>query len=145
LTEGTHEPLVGSGKGEPRELKMPIPAYINIDTQDPERITNFWCDLLGVKVLRTRDEGRYFILEPAPSLPGSMMLVFQRVPEPKVGKNRVHVDVEVDDLDEGTKRVEALGGHWGEPAETFEVDGFHWRVMADPEGNEFCIMTAPSP
>ena len=71
------------------------------------------------------------------------MLVFQRVPEPKVGKNRVHVDVIVDDLEEGTKKVEALGGHWTEPGTTLDIDGFSWRVMADPEGNEFCIMTAP--
>jgi predicted enzyme related to lactoylglutathione lyase len=56
----------------------------------------------------------------------------------------VHVDVLVDDLDEGTKRVEALGGRSTEPGTTLELDGFHWRCMADPEGNEFFIMTAPS-
>ena len=42
-----------------------------------------------------------------------------------------------------TTRVRALGGLWSEPGTTLEIDGFHWRVMADPEGNEFCIMTAP--
>jgi hypothetical protein len=69
------------------------------------------------------------------------MLVFQRVPESKVGKNRVHRDVLVDDLGVGTKRVEALGGHWIEPGTTRELDGFEWRCMADPDGNEFCIMS----
>ena len=43
------------------------------------------------------------------------MLVFQRVPEPKAGKNRVHWDVFVDDLDASTAQVEALGGRWIEP------------------------------
>ena len=122
---------------------MGVPAYINVDTQDPDRIVPFWCALLEVKVQSTRDEGRYVVLEPSRRLPGSMMLVFQRVPEPKVGKNRVHVDVIVDDLDEGTKSIEALGGQCSEPGNTFDIDGFHWRVMTDPEGNEFCIMTAP--
>jgi len=122
---------------------MGVPAYINVDSQHPDRIVPFWCDLLAVRVATTRDEGRYVVLEPSSRLPGSMMLVFQRVPEPKVGKNRVHVDVIVDDLEEGTKKVEALGGHWTEPGTTLDIDGFSWRVMADPEGNEFCIMTAP--
>jgi predicted enzyme related to lactoylglutathione lyase len=123
---------------------MAVPAYINVDSEDPDRITPFWCDLLEVKVQNTRDEGRYVVLAPSAHLPGSMMLVFQRVPESKTTKNRVHVDVIVDDLDEGTKRVEELGGRWTEHGSTLQVDGFHWRVMADPEGNEFCIMTAPS-
>jgi hypothetical protein len=70
---------------------MSVPAYINVGTQDPERITPFWCDLLDVKVQIVRDEGRYVVLAPSPRLPGSMTLVFQRVPEPKTAKNRVHV------------------------------------------------------
>ena len=69
------------------------------------------------------------------------MLVFQRVPESKVGKNRVHWDVLVDDLEVGTKRVEALGGRWIEPGTTRELDGFEWRCMADLDDNEFCIMS----
>jgi len=72
-----------------------------------------------------------------------MMLVFQRVPEPKLARNRVHWDVLVDDLDASTTRVEALGGRWTEPGTTVEVDGWLSRVMADPEGNEFCIYIAP--
>jgi predicted enzyme related to lactoylglutathione lyase len=72
------------------------------------------------------------------------MLVFQRVPEPKSGKNRVHWDVFVDDLEATTRRVEALGGRWTEPGKTRELDGFLWRCMADTEGNEFCICVPPS-
>ena len=68
------------------------------------------------------------------------MLVFQRVPEPRAGKNRVHWDVFVDDLDASTAQVEALGGRWIEPGTTRERDGFLWRCMADPDDNEFCIV-----
>jgi Glyoxalase-like domain len=86
-----------------------IPAYVIVDSQDPDRITPFWCGLLGVEVLEYRDGGHVVALGPAPSLPGSMMLVLQRVPEAKVGKNRVHVDMFVSDLDVGTARVECCG------------------------------------
>ena len=120
-----------------------MPAYINVDSQNPERITPFWCQLLGVQVQSTWEEGNYAQLEPAKAL-GGLMLVFQRVPEPKVGKNRVHWDVHVEDLDSGTARVEALGGRWTEPRTTRDADGFRWRVMADPEDNEFCICMYPS-
>ena len=116
-----------------------LPPYVTFDTQAPERIAPFWCDILDVEVRSTRDDGRYVMLAPSRAI-GGMMLAFQRVPEPKQGKNRIHLDVLVDDLDISTKQVEALGGKWTEPGTTLELDGFQWRVMADPEGNEFCIM-----
>ena len=59
-------------------------------------------------------------------------------------KNRVHLDLLVKGLDKGTARVEALGGRWIEAGNTLELDGFRWRCMADPEGNEFCIYVPPS-
>jgi predicted enzyme related to lactoylglutathione lyase len=123
------------GEDKPPEL----PPYITFDSQEPERITPFWCELLGVEVQTIRDEGRYVVLAPSRAV-GGLMLVFQRVPETKEGKNRLHLDVLVDDLEVATKRVEALGGQWTEPGNTLELDGFRWRCMADPEGNEFCIM-----
>ena len=60
---------------------------------------------------------------------------FQRVDEPRRGKNRVHVDIEVADLVAATARIEALGGR---RVEGYERGGF--LVMADPEGNEFCVL-----
>ena len=68
-----------------------------------------------------------------------LMLVLQQVPEAKSGKNRAHFDVVVDDLDDATAQVEELGGRWIEPGKTHELEGFSWRCMADPEGNEFCL------
>jgi predicted enzyme related to lactoylglutathione lyase len=121
------------------DMPPQLPPYVTFDSQDIERITPFWCELLGVDVQSVRDEGRYVILAPSRAV-GGMMLAFQKVPEAKEGKNRLHLDVHVDDLDVSTEHVVALGGRWSEPGNTLELDGFRWRCMADPEGNEFCIM-----
>ncbi len=72
------------------------------------------------------------------------MVGFQRVPEMKDEKNRVHLDLVVDGLDEATAEVEKLGGRWLEPGNTRELEGFRWRCMADPEGNEFDLDVLPA-
>ena len=61
----------------------------------------------------------------------------------KLGKNRVHLDLVVDDLDQSTAEIGKLGGRWLEPGNTRELEGFRWRCMADPEGNEFDIDVLP--
>jgi predicted enzyme related to lactoylglutathione lyase len=119
-----------------------MPAYIVIDTQKPELLTQFYCDLQEVGVLRTYGEGKQYTAL-APNREG-LMLVFQRVPEPKSGKNRAHFDLVVDELDGPTARTEQLGGRWIEPGKTHELEGFSWRCMADPEGNEFCLYVLSS-
>jgi predicted enzyme related to lactoylglutathione lyase len=55
----------------------------------------------------------------------------------------LHLDLVVDDLDRAPAEVEGLGGRWLEPGRTRELDGFRWRCMADPEGNEFDIDVLP--
>jgi predicted enzyme related to lactoylglutathione lyase len=108
--------------------------WIVIDSVDPAAIAPFWCALLGVEergwfeddyLLLTDGEGR------APKI------AFQRVPEPKAVKNRLHIDVGVPDLAAAIERVEGLGGSI--VSEERELSGARWRVMADPEGNEFCL------
>jgi hypothetical protein len=84
-----------------------------------------------VQVRSTRDDGRHVILDPNRD---GLMVGLQRVPEPKVGKNRAHFDVPVDDLDEATALVEKLGGRRLESGHTLELDGYPWQAMADPEG-----------
>jgi hypothetical protein len=113
-----------------------MPAYIILDTQDPGRLVEFWCTLQDVEVLLSYDDGRYTALTANRE---GLMLVLQRVPEPKVGKNRAHFDVVVDELEGPTAQVIELGGSWIEPGKTHELEGFSWRCMADPEGNEFCL------
>ena len=113
-----------------------MPAYVVLDTQDPERLTKFWCAIQDVDVLVSYDDGRYTALGANRE---GLMVVLQRVPEAKEGKNRAHFDIVVDELAGPTARVEELGGTWLEPGKTFELEGFSWRCMADPEGNEFCL------
>ncbi len=111
-------------------------GYLVIDSTDPQKLVPFWCGLLDVQVSGDIDEGQFVILSPTAS---GLRITLQRVPEPKQGKNRLHLDLIVEDLDKGVAEVEALGGRWLEPGTTREVEGFAWRVMADPEGNEFDI------
>src|SRR6516164_1137010 len=105
-------------------------GYLVIDATDPERLAQFWCGLLDVRVDTTLGDG--------------LTVGFQRVSEKKAGKNRLHLDLIVEDLDEATAEIETLGGRWLEPGNTRELEGFQWRCMADPEGNEFDIDVLPS-
>jgi predicted enzyme related to lactoylglutathione lyase len=109
--------------------------WLVIDTVDPARIAPFWCALLGVE-----ERGWFgddYLMLTADG--GAPPVAFQRVPEAKSIKNRLHVDVEVDDLDRAFTKIVALGG--SAVSDILEMpDGYRWRVMADPEGNEFCIV-----
>jgi len=109
-----------------------------LDSVDPEAIAPFWCALLGVEVLDRIGDG-HFVELGAPE--GDLPIIIQRVPEPKTTKNRLHPDIEVVDMDVATGEIERLGGSWRDGREHEEY-GFRWRVMADPEGNEFCIFPA---
>jgi predicted enzyme related to lactoylglutathione lyase len=62
------------------------------------------------------------------------------VPEPKTVKNRLDLDLAVDDVEAATARIEALGGRRLRPEADFNEYGYCWRTMADPEGNEFCLI-----
>lgn len=83
------------------------------------------------------DPPHYIVLEPAPG--SSLRLAFQRVPEPKVTKNRLHLDLAVGDLDDATRRAVGYGAA-RVPEGDFEEYGIRWRVLLDPEGNEFCLV-----
>lgn len=113
----------------------PVPRVgaVVINVNDLERSTTFWRELLGVGVAR---EVLGFFVWLAPQHEGGVSVALQLVADRKAGRNRVHLDTGVADLDEAQARVEALGGSL---VETHEIMGFTWRVMADPEGNEFCI------
>ncbi|WP_432824823.1 VOC family protein [Dactylosporangium sp. CA-092794] len=113
--------------------------HITIDSADPYRLSLFWTAVTGYTEqpndpnLPTHDQA--LILAPD----GSAGLLFIRVPEPKSGKNRVHLDVQPLDAtrDAEVERVLALGASL--VSDFRRPDGTGWAVMADPEGNEFCI------
>jgi predicted enzyme related to lactoylglutathione lyase len=72
------------------------------------------------------------------------MIVLQEMAEPKAGKNRMHLDIHVDDLEAEVARLEALGATRVEPG-PIEGHGHAWYVLADPEGNELCLVQRPAP
>ena len=109
--------------------------WIVIDTIDPARIAPFWCALLGVRERGWFGDDYLMLTTDG----GAPPVAFQRVPEAKSVKNRLHVDLAVEDLDGAFAHIVALGG--SAVSDILEMPGgYRWRVMADPEGNEFCIV-----
>jgi predicted enzyme related to lactoylglutathione lyase len=116
---------------------------VTIDCVDPSRVAAFWSDMLDTAVV-----------EPGPDRPGWLRLRpfgpdqppfinLQPVDGPKVGKVRLHLDVLVRDLDTAIERVVALGGSALRQREQLPRGTI--AVMADPEGNEFCLLAPPAP
>lgn len=103
-----------------------------INVIDIDRAKQFWTALLGVEV--AREFPGFAWLERQHD--AGIVVALQQVDGPKHGRNRVHIDTGVADLDEGQRRIEEIGGSL---VEEQEVQGYRWRIMADPEGNEFCI------
>jgi predicted enzyme related to lactoylglutathione lyase len=105
-------------------------ADITIDCADPLALASFWAEVLGRSVGGRK--GPYVWLE---RIEGEVGVGFQKVDEPKTAKNRVHPDIGVPDIPAAKGLVESLGGR---RVHGFETGGF--LVMADPEGNEFCLV-----
>jgi predicted enzyme related to lactoylglutathione lyase len=108
-------------------------SFLTIDANDPERLASFWSATLGVEIEDRMDEGRFVFLAPS----NDIVVSFQRVPEPKSGKNRIHLDVRVEYLEEATEAIRDLGGSWD--GNEFTLDEARWRTLTDVEGNEFDI------
>lgn len=112
-----------------------------IDCGDLDRSARFWTAALGY--VREGPPGdRYESLIPAGRR--GIEILLQRVPEVKAdGKNRLHFDLRTTDLDAETGRVVALGARrlTGEPV---TEAGWRWHILADPDGNEFCILQPPA-
>lgn len=106
---------------------------VTMDCADPTALAPFWADALGYKVMG--GAGAYVLLaDPDEANP---TLILQRVPEPKSAKSRVHLDLKVPDVEAEASRLEALGAK--RLSDPIEELGGRWIVMADPQGNEFCI------
>jgi hypothetical protein len=141
---------------------MAIGVQVVFDCADPDRLANFWAEALGYE-LQPPPEGfeSWEAWATAQGIPrerwndaGAAVdpdkrgprLFFQRVPEPKAGKNRLHLDVSAGagvpaesrrgHVDAEVRRLVGLGASVREP---MEQRGEYWVVMQDPEGNEFCV------
>jgi len=123
---------------EMRSIPIGRLGWIQIDCADPERLAPFWATVLGTTIEdRLGDPPQYITL--AATDANAPHVSFQRVPEPKVVKNRLHFDLAVDDIEDAAHRVEMLGGRRVDDFD-FHEHGYSWRRMADPDGNEFCLI-----
>ena len=108
---------------------------VNIDCTDADALRAFYCAALGYEPHGFA--GSYRSCVPAGDSTGPK-IVFQQVPEPKTVKNRMHLDVVVDDIEaEATRWIEL--GATRISAEPVREHGGAWIVMGDPEGNEICL------
>ncbi len=114
-----------------------------VDCSDPERLAEFWSAALGYE--KVRHFGQYTVLSRGG--PGFPALILQQVPEPKTGKNRLHLDIIETDVEPEAARLEALGARRLEGPLREELGDIvvNWIVLADPEGNEFCVCDAGQP
>ncbi|MBA3292114.1 MAG: VOC family protein [Actinobacteria bacterium] len=109
---------------------------ITIDAADPRVLANFWSKLLDYRV--TYDSSDQVIIE-AHDEAGPAVL-FIETPDTKRGKNRVHLDLNPDDQQAEVERALGLGARAVDIGQDAGPDAT-WKVLADPEGNEFCILT----
>lgn len=107
-------------------------AMITIDTADPRKLADFWTKALNTEV--SHDWGEFLIQ--APATEGGPQVGLQRVDDAVPGKNRLHFDAVVEDRATEVSRLIALGAT--EVAE-HTVPGLTWTVLADPDGNQFCV------
>jgi hypothetical protein len=112
--------------------------WLTIDCADPAGLGQFWAEALDYKVLPSDDPDDQGIV---PKDGKGTQLLFQRVPEGKTVKNRFHLDLRPEDQAAEVERLIGLGAKkvdigQGSPS---------WVVLADPEGNEFCILRALTP
>ena len=107
---------------------------VTVDCRDVGLVAGFWSALLGAPLREPLPGWRRL----GPLTPGGPDLTFQPVPEDKVGKARLHLDLRTDDIDAATARVAALGGR--DLDERHDYPEGTVRVVADPEGHEFCLV-----
>ncbi len=143
---------------------MTAQFQIVVDCTDPDRLARFWAEALGYTVQPPPDgftSWEHFLKEagiPQEEWDNASAIIdpegtgprvyFQRVPEPKLTKNRLHLDLNQTTrdtpleerhhlVDEAAERLQALGAtelYRGDGS-----DGHYWITMVDPEGNEFCV------
>lgn len=104
---------------------------LTFDARDPTALAEFWSAVLERPIGGT---GEFFaFIDRTPTDPA---VLFIKVPEEKIAKNRMHVDLDCDDLGVARQRVEELGATFVHEKDEY---GVHWMTFHDPEGNEFCV------
>jgi hypothetical protein len=107
-----------------------------VDAEDPARLGRWWAEALGYQIVHEAPD-EVEIRRTPQTLPG---LLFTLVPEPKKGKNRLHLDLRPADQEAEVERLVDMGAR---PVDIGQHD-VSWVVLADPEGNEFCVLASRS-
>ncbi len=108
---------------------------IVIDCAVHGAVVDFWAAAMGYVRHRVNDQ-YVALVPPGPPEPGRPSLLFQKVPEAKVVKNRVHLDLRGEIMADEVARLRGLGAT---PVVERSLGRLRWTVMTDPEGNEFCV------
>src|SRR5690349_12785856 len=111
-----------------------------VDCADPDRLAEFYRAVLDWEVLDRSDQDWVEIGPPGQPAKGPVpTLLFQRVPDPTPGKNRLHLDLNATDRDQEAElaRLLELGATRADIGQTGDET---WEVLADPEGNVFCLL-----
>ena len=113
-----------------------------LDCRDAAALSAWWAAVLDYEVLGTDDDGAIEIGPPGQEPKGVVpTIVFAPVAEPTPGKLRLHLDLNATDRDQDAElaRLHALGATRADVGQTGEES---WHVLADPEGNEFCLLAS---
>lgn len=114
-------------------------SEVVLGCRDPEVLARFWCEVLDFVVLDREDDGTLEI-GPREGFGGAQpTIILSARDEPEPGKSRLHLDLNATDRDQEAEleRLLALGARRAEIGQTGEES---WHVLADPEGNEFCLL-----
>jgi catechol 2,3-dioxygenase-like lactoylglutathione lyase family enzyme len=117
---------------------------IVLGCRDAETLARFWCEVLDFVVLGREADGSVEI-GARDGFGGTQPTLFLSVrAEPEPGKSRLHLDLNPTDRDQDAEleRLLALGAR---PADVGQTGEEHWHVLADPEGNEFCLLRSRIP
>jgi len=114
-------------------------AALTFDCADPAALADFWGKVLGRPVSPGPTPENVVVEATDPA--SGPRLFFQQVPEPKTAKNRLHLDLVTEHYEEETERLTGLGAT---AVNEIKVPGARWTTFADPEGNEFDLLTFQS-
>ena len=116
---------------------------LTIDCHNPKLLGEFWGEVLGWQV--THESEFEVVVEPPAGSPLQNVapdILFLKVPDKKIVKNRLHLDLRPDNRDAEVARIKKLGAVEVEIGQSQDPN-VTWVVLADPEGNEFCVLQPP--
>ena len=129
-------------------MQREVGAYVGgelvivIDCARLDRAADFWCTVLGyVRAGEAAENDRYQGLIPVDGV--GIEVLLQRVPDRKVAKNRIHIDLRTANLQAEVQRALDAGARLVTD-QPFDEDGWLWHVLIDPDANEFCVLQPPA-